>query len=208
MPSSLMPADSNKALHLKLLDLLEDAEKQYHAVNHLELPEKIKKQAHVAYNNLLQHYLLIPDKKQITSVEKMPDSNNQYIEACKNYFFKFVHFYDALEALIVSHFIGYENHENNEYLKNSLNKIPDKHKYQLPIMPKPLSPRPGSEPISPRSTPSSPRKDQQEAVPVSPRKRGISAVPLPSFFKKKHKAEKTDQHEESTHFRQRSHSGH
>lgn len=43
MPSSLMPLDSNKKLHLKLLDLLIDATDQYNAMNQLIIPEKIKK---------------------------------------------------------------------------------------------------------------------------------------------------------------------
>lgn len=191
MTSSLMPPDSDKALHLKLLELLDDAMSQYRDVNQLILPEKIKVKARAALNHCMEKYIALPNREMLSALKDAPASGLVYIAECKKHFLMFSDFYVALETLIVTHFLGYEHHDGNAYLKAALDKIPDTKRYQLPVKKIALPPRSGSESVSPCSprSPRSPRSENQDKMPVSPRKRGLSHVILPSFFKKGTKQE-------------------
>lgn len=168
MPSPLMPADSDKELHLKLLDLLDDATTQYKSMLELSIPTKIKVEAQNEYNLCIKNFIGLASRSYLSSLSKDgPGMTPQrYVTVCKHEYFKFWDFYNALETLLVLHYMPVQNQKGNDYLKTALLKIPEENKVKIKSS-------------TEKAPPQSPRSPRAEVVTYeeevqSPRKRGFS----------------------------------
>lgn len=157
MLSSLRPVDSGKELYVKLLDLLHDTAAQFEAMNQLKIPDKVKKAAVNDYKVCTEKFLKLPTIALILALQDKAVGTSSYISACMQQFNVFLEFYNALELLLVRHYMRYKNREGNEYLKTAIDKISDKDIKAiddiLPAMPQVM-------PQSPRQDGSSGNKEQ------------------------------------------------
>lgn len=176
----------NKELHQMLLDLMDDAATQFELMNQLTIPEKIRIEAQTDFNFCLQTFLKLPSQERLLElIKNITPGTPGYKHVCTQQYFKYLDFYNALERLIVLHFVTSQHLEGNDYLKEALGKISEDTKTQIKSAAVKISTQnsPRNEgTIIKNEVIKSPRANEE--VKKSPRKRGNTHAIAPlSWFK-------------------------